>query len=60
MRTNIVEGEPGIFPDPVARVLGRVNGWVRRRLLKEDRPPADQGGEEGGGEAGSGHQAPGA
>jgi hypothetical protein len=40
---NIVEGEPGIFPDPVARVLrGIVNVFRRRdRSRPADDPPAD-------------------
>ncbi|MDP9403164.1 MAG: hypothetical protein M3P85_07470 [Actinomycetota bacterium] len=28
----IVEGEPGIFPAPIAGGLVRLNRWVRRRL----------------------------
>jgi hypothetical protein len=37
VRHGIVEGEPGIFPAPVARVLQRVGGWIRRRV--EPVPP---------------------
>jgi hypothetical protein len=34
VRRHIVEGEPGIFPSPVARVLQGIGGLFRRR------PPA--------------------
>jgi hypothetical protein len=30
MRNNIVEGEPGIFPDPIARLLVWIGRMVRR------------------------------
>lgn len=36
---NIVEGEPGIFPDPVARVLRGIASVFRRPA----RPPRDGG-----------------
>lgn len=32
---TIVEGEPGIFPDPVARVMRRIGGWFDRRRTAE-------------------------
>jgi len=35
MRNSIVEGEPGIFPDPIARVFVAINRWVRRRIGNE-------------------------
>ena len=51
---NIVEGEPGIFPDPVARVLRGIGGIFRRpgrRRAAEDEdapdPPAEEPGPEG-------------
>ena len=42
MRNSIVEGEPGIFPDPIARVFVAVSRWVRRRAGKEPAPPVAQ------------------
>ena len=27
MLHTIVEGDPGIFPDPVARVMRKIGGW---------------------------------
>jgi hypothetical protein len=39
MRYGIVEGEPGIFPDPVARVLRAIGGIFRRG---EERDAARQ------------------
>ncbi len=46
MRNSIVEGEPGIFPDPISRVFGAINRWVRRRAGKEPLPPAPEEPEE--------------
>ncbi|HET8621215.1 MAG TPA: hypothetical protein VFM27_19745 [Acidimicrobiales bacterium] len=40
MRSHIVEGEPGIFPWPVARVLQGIGGLFRRRPPVEAEPPA--------------------
>jgi len=34
----IVEGEPGIFPAPIAGGLVRLNRWVRRRLGTQEAP----------------------
>ena len=45
MRRAIVEGEPGIFPAPIAQVLVRLNRWVRRRLGREDGRKDDQPGD---------------
>ena len=42
MRRAIVEGEPGIFPAPIAQFFVRVNRCVRRRLGREDRQRDDQ------------------
>jgi hypothetical protein len=43
MRSSVVEGEPGIFPDPVARVLralGRLfSRHDRSEPADEDEPP---------------------
>jgi hypothetical protein len=36
---TIVEGEPGIFPDPVARVMRRIGGWFGHR--RSSTPTAD-------------------
>lgn len=43
MRFGIVEGEPGIFPDPVARLLRRLARPLRDRARKshETEPPGD-------------------
>jgi hypothetical protein len=38
VRNNIVEGEPGIFPDPVSRLLVWLGRLVRRLVGR--RPPA--------------------
>jgi hypothetical protein len=41
MRFGIVEGEPGIFPDPVARVLRRLARPFRERAGQDkDAAPA--------------------
>ncbi|HKE73340.1 MAG TPA: hypothetical protein VKB57_06980 [Acidimicrobiales bacterium] len=51
---NIVEGEPGIFPDPVARVLRGIAGIFRRpqrRRAETDEAPKDPPAEEPGPEA---------
>jgi len=45
VRNSIVEGEPGIFPDPLARAFGAINRWVRRRgkrdkVSSEESPSA--------------------
>jgi hypothetical protein len=37
MRHNIVEGEPGIFPDPIARFFRWVFGPLRRREQGETK-----------------------
>ncbi len=43
MLHTIVEGEPGIFPDPVARVMRKIGGWFDRR--KPTDPANDPGNE---------------
>jgi hypothetical protein len=35
MRKNIVEGEPGIFPDPIARLLVWLGRVLRRSTGKK-------------------------
>lgn len=42
MLRTIVEGEPGIFPDPVARLMRTIGGWFDRRK------PADAGPQDAG------------
>lgn len=34
----IVEGEPGIFPDPIARIMRGIGGLFRKR--EEEQAPA--------------------
>jgi hypothetical protein len=36
VRRNIVEGEPGIFPDPIARLLVWLGRMVRRLTARKD------------------------
>jgi hypothetical protein len=40
---TIVEGEPGIFPEPVARVMRTIGGWFDRRKPAEEPPAAGDG-----------------
>jgi hypothetical protein len=50
MQHGVVEGEPGIFPDPVARLmrgLGRIFDRRRRHDDDRDRPPAPPTAETG-------------
>jgi hypothetical protein len=49
---TIVEGEPGIFPAPVARVMQSIGGLFRRKEKKGDGattsdPPPDSPGDAG-------------
>ena len=41
MRRNIVEGEPGIFPDPIARFLRWIFGPFGRARHKESAEAED-------------------
>ena len=41
VRRNIVEGEPGIFPDPIARLLAAIARLLRRRRGR-DEPAGDE------------------
>ena len=46
MRRGIVEGEPGIFPDPIARLFVAIARLLRRRRgpeepEKEKEPPPE-------------------
>ena len=40
MLRTIVEGEPGIFPDPVARIMRGIGGLFRRRPERDPDPTA--------------------
>lgn len=31
---RFVEGEPGIFPDPIARIYRTISSWLRRRFTR--------------------------
>lgn len=41
MRSEIVEGEPGIFPDPIARVLRAIGRFVTTRRKDATKPTED-------------------
>jgi hypothetical protein len=50
MKSGVVEGEPGIFPDPIARVLRAIGRFVTTRRgeaakstqdVEDDAPPQD-------------------
>ena len=54
MIRTIVEGEPGIFPDPVARIMRGIGGLFRRKPSPDvaapeaptaPAPPEDRAGE---------------
>jgi hypothetical protein len=47
MRNQIVEGEPGIFPDPIARVMRALANLFRRERAQEPdtEAPAELSGE---------------
>jgi len=51
LRHNIVEGEPGIFPDPIARFLRWVSGPLRRSERDETKDEPDAGRSEEHGDA---------
>jgi hypothetical protein len=57
VRYGIVEGEPGIFPEPVARVLRMIGGLFggKRKRTDESRPATGEGTTDA-----TGTQAPGA
>ena len=56
MRRGIVEGEPGIFPDPIARLFVAIARFLRRRggaeKEKEKEPPPEAPRGDGGDESG--------
>jgi hypothetical protein len=41
MRRGIVEGEPGIFPDPIARLFVAIARFLRRRGGAAEKPPPE-------------------
>jgi hypothetical protein len=48
MRHGIVEGEPGMFPDPIARLFVAISRFLRRRSgaekdAKQEPPEAPRG-----------------
>jgi len=50
MRCDVVEGEPGIFPDPVARIMRSIGGLFgggRRRRPDEGQAPTTEPGASG-------------
>ena len=51
MRHGIVEGEPGIFPDPIARLFVAVARFLRRRsgakAAEQEPPPEPAQGDRG-------------
>ena len=57
----IVEGEPGIFPDPIARIMRGIGGLFRKRDEPAPPPPAPDGPErtDPGGTDGPGDERPG-
>ena len=52
MRHGIVEGEPGIFPDPIARLFVAIARFLRRRRGAEEEPPSEAPRGESGDESG--------
>ena len=50
MRCDVVEGEPGIFPEPVARFMRSIGGLFgggKRRRPDEGQAPAAEAGASG-------------
>lgn len=43
MLRTIIEGEPGIFPDPVARVMRKIGGLFDRSRSTRPEPPDERG-----------------
>ena len=54
MRHGIVEGEPGIFPDPIARLFVAIARLLRRRAGAEaaEKPPPEPAAEPSPGDPG--------
>ncbi len=40
MKHGVVEGEPGVFPAPVARVMRAIGGLFSRKSSKSTPPPS--------------------
>jgi hypothetical protein len=58
MRHGIVEGEPGIFPQPIADFMRKIGNFFDRRRKRPESPPpeappkdADKSGDETSGRA---------
>ncbi len=47
MQHGIVEGEPGIFPDPIARLMRGIGRIFDRDRGRNDAPPTREAGPEG-------------
>jgi hypothetical protein len=50
MRCDVVEGEPGIFPEPVARIMRSIGGLFgggRHRRPEESQAPTTEAGAPG-------------
>lgn len=47
MHHGIVEGEPGIFPDPIARFMRGVGRFFDRGRRQDQAPPTDTDGPTG-------------
>ena len=41
MRSRVVEGEPGIFPDPIARLLRAIGRFIPPRRPEVSKPPEE-------------------
>jgi hypothetical protein len=41
MKSGVVEGEPSIFPDPIARLLRAIGRLIPRRRREATKPPEE-------------------
>ena len=41
MKSGVVEGEPGIFPDPIARLLRAIGRFIAPRRREATKPPEE-------------------
>jgi hypothetical protein len=41
MKSGVVEGEPGIFPDPIARLLRAIGRFIPPRRREAAKPPEE-------------------
>jgi hypothetical protein len=46
IKSGVVEGEPGIFPDPIARLLRAIGRLVTTRRGEATKPTQDPEGDE--------------